>query len=36
MIAMSEVKTALPEADAHYGQHGEHQSTASTGKEQTR
>src|SRR5579884_2923385 len=36
MIAMSEVKTALPEADAHYGQQGEHQSTTSIGKEQTR
>jgi molybdopterin-containing oxidoreductase family membrane subunit len=36
MIAMSEVKTATPEADPHYGGSPEIESTSSGGKERTR
>jgi hypothetical protein len=36
MIAMSEVKTAVPEADPHYGEPPEIESVSPGGKERTR
>jgi hypothetical protein len=36
MIAMSEVKTAVPEADVHYATPPEIQSVSAGGKERTR
>jgi hypothetical protein len=36
MIAMSEVKTAVPEADPHYGELPEIESASPGGKERTR
>jgi hypothetical protein len=36
MIAMSEVKTAVPEADAHYASPTGAQSVTGSGKERTR